>query len=58
VKPNHTLGLPIDRETAVVKSILVGVIAAIGLAATAAVVLDREFQRNTEQRFQTEGVRL
>ena len=40
------------------KSILVGVIAAIGLAATAAVILDREFQREAQDRFQTEGVRL
>lgn len=40
------------------KSILVGVLAALGLAATAAVVLDREFQRSAEARYQTEGVRL
>ena len=40
------------------KSILVGVIAAIGLAIAAAAVLDTEVQRSVQQRFQTEGVRL
>jgi hypothetical protein len=41
-----------------VKSILVGLIAAIGLAALAAVVLNNEFQQSAEDRYQTSAVRL
>ena len=40
------------------KSFLVGLVAAIGLAALAAVLLNDTVQQSAEQHFQTEGVRL
>jgi hypothetical protein len=41
-----------------VKSILVGILAAASLAAAAALVLNKEFQRSAEEQFRTESVRL
>ena len=40
------------------KAILAGILTAIALAIGAAVVLDTGFQKTSEDRFQTEGVRL
>ncbi len=40
------------------KAIITGILAAVALAVCAALVLDAEFQKSAEERFQTEGVRL
>jgi len=45
-------------ETATMKSVLIGAIAAIVIALGAYAVLDMNVQRTAEQRFTTEGVRL
>jgi hypothetical protein len=41
-----------------VKSVLIGIIAALVLATAAALLLDSGVQRSAMQRYQTEGVRL
>jgi hypothetical protein len=46
------------QENPVVKAILIGMVAAACLAVVAAFVLDTEFQRTAEDRYQTEAVRL
>lgn len=50
--------MPCLGEKAIMKSILLGAIAAIIIAIGAYAVLDKNFQQTAEQRFTTTGARL